>query len=66
MGYPSAKTEQGSPVRVREVRSPCLSLKNAGNEEEFKEMLDFILNQWRNVHQRKVAPTAIDDEADVK
>ncbi|ETL93058.1 hypothetical protein F442_08970 [Phytophthora nicotianae P10297] len=36
------------------------------DEEELKEMLDFILNQWRNVHQRKVAPTAIDDEADVK
>lgn len=30
------------------------------------EMLDFVMSQWRNVRQRNVAPTAIEDVAYVK
>eukprot|EP00644_Phytophthora_capsici_P018602 jgi/Phyca11/128037/e_gw1.73.65.1 len=47
---------------VRATHLIANELADIDNNDEFDEMLRFVINQWRNVRQRKMADTEIDAE----
>ncbi|ETM47489.1 hypothetical protein L914_07809, partial [Phytophthora nicotianae] len=67
---PEPKPLRSQAERYREaVRATHLianELADIDDEDEFNTMLEFILSQWRNVRQRKIANTQADDADDAR